>query len=711
MNGFKENLYADQYFEFDQIEEVLKIVRTHFRFSRINTKHKFFNVPAAFDIETSSFYDHGEKVGLMYVWMFGIYGRVLIGRTWAQFQELIRKLSEILDLNENKRLVVYVHNLQFDFQFFRSHFTFEKVFSIDNRKPLYALTDSGIEFRCSYLLSGYSLETLGKNLINYPIQKMSGDLNYDLIRHQETALTPEEIKYCIHDVKVVMSYIAEEIDKSEWGIASLPLTKTGYVRTFCRNECFYETGKAKKKSVKRLKYRKLMNRLTLDPNLYKHLRNGFAGGFTHANSIYVNRTMENVTSKDFCSSYPAEMIAEPMPMGTPQLVDCRSLTEERFKKLLKFYACLFTIHLYNVREKPDVFENFISRSKCLKCENPVLNNGRVVSADYLSITITELDFDVIRAFYDYDHYQISDMYIWIKEYLPKDLIMAVLKLYNDKTSLKGIKGKEQEYQVAKGMLNACYGMAVTSIVRPEYIYTDHWHDPVIPDLETEILKYNKKASRFLYYPWGCWITAGARRNLATGIYAVGEDYIYSDTDSIKLINAEKHEKYFSDYNRMITRRLERTLNHYGIPLEMLRPKTVDGIEKPLGVWEDEGTYDRFKSLGAKRYLLEKNGEIELTVSGLNKKVVVPHLKKRFANNDMVFEFFRHGLTIPAEYTGKKTHTYIDKERRGYVTDYLGITIEYNELTGIHLEPAEYHLTIAQNFSDFLITRWKGLTKE
>ena len=73
------------------------------------------------------------------------------------FIELTEKLQDTLLLKNNRRLVVYVHNLSYEFQFMRKHFTWKSVFSIDSRKPIYAVTDFGIEFRCSYILSGYSL--------------------------------------------------------------------------------------------------------------------------------------------------------------------------------------------------------------------------------------------------------------------------------------------------------------------------------------------------------------------------------------------------------------------------------------------------------------------------------------------------------------------------------------------------------------------------
>lgn len=456
LNNFGECLAIDHVYRYDQMDEVLKIVRKNFRFSFINTKHKYFNVPASLDLETSSFYDHGEKVGLMYAWGLGIYGVVIIGRTWEEFNQCLVDLVRILDLCDRKRLIIYVHNLQFDFQFFRSHLHFEKVFASDRRKPLYALTDSGIEFRCSLMLSGLSLAKIGDNLLKYRRQKMVGDLNYDLLRTPETPMEEKELIYLREDVKVVMAYIAEEIEKCH-GIAGIPLTKTGYVRKYCRDAMFRDPVTKKRDPVKSKKVRELMSIMTLDPDIYDHLKDAFAGGYTHANVLKVGRVQHKVDSWDLTSSYPTVMVAERFPMGSPTKIDTSDLTKEQFLHYINLYSCMFTIHFWGLKEKDDAPDNYISQSKCIQCDGAMINNGRVVSADYVEITITEVDLEIISQVYDWDgQFQISYLVIWPRGYLPKDFVLAILELYKDKTELKGVSDKAAEYQVAKGMINSCY---------------------------------------------------------------------------------------------------------------------------------------------------------------------------------------------------------------------------------------------------------------
>lgn len=691
---------------------------------RLRSKKKvlYFDTPCAFDIETTSFISYnGEKTAIMYEWTLGLNGLVIIGRTWEQFLKCIEKLIECLNISLSKRLVIYVHNLAYEFQFIRKRFEWDKVFAIDNRKPVYATTIDGIEFRCSYLLSGYALAKLAQNLTTIKIEKLVGDLDYSLIRHSETPLTIKEKGYCVNDVKIVMAYIYERI-QLDGGITRIPLTKTGYVRQYCRRECF--KNEKSKKYKKNREYYDLMNELTIEPEEYKQLKRAFQGGFTHANPFYSGKETKNVGSDDFTSSYPCVMVAEMFPMSKAEIIDIKSKDDLEYN--LKYYCCLFDAEFIDIDSKV-LFDNYISISRCWDVEKPIVNNGRLVSAKKIRITLTEQDYNIIKVFYKSKHFGVSNFRRYKKSYLPTPLVKSILKLYSDKTTLKGVEGKEVEYLQSKEQLNSCYGMMVTDIVRDSYIYADEWL-PDTPDFNTAIEKYNNSSNRFLFYPWGVWVTAYARRNLFTGIIEFKEDYIYSDTDSIKTVNRENHIKYINAYNEMIRNRLYKAMNFHCLPHDLIEPKTVKGEKKCLGVWDFEGYYTRFKTLGAKRYMVEKykplkvkkrhkikrvNGDIKtssfkpseyeyhvnITVSGLNKKIAVPYLKKKFG--DDIFKEFKQGLYVPPEYTGKNTHTYIDNERSGVLTDYLGNKCTYHELSAVHMEGSDYHLSLSKEYVDYL----------
>ena len=660
----------------------------------VRNRAKYINVSCAFDIEVSSFYDDGEKRACMYIWMLGLGGYCVVGRTWNEFMEVIEYISDYLGLSKDIILVVYVHNLSYEFQFIKDMFEWEKVFAIDDRKPNYVLCKQGIEFRCSYQLSGYSLSMVGKNLQKYKVQKLDGELDYEKIRHSKTPLTDEEMAYCVHDVLVVMAYI-QECMETEGNIIQIPNTKTGYVRREVKRKCI---GAGRKSRKKNWMYRDYIHGLTLESDEYMQLRRAFQGGFTHASVLYSGRTIHDVDSYDFTSSYPTVMLCEKFPMSVSKLVDIKDRDDLEY--YCSKYCCLFDIEFVDISPKY-MFEDYISISRCRNVVSAVVNNGRVVSADRLITTITEQDYLLIKALYEWDKMRVANFRIYEKRYLPKEFVDSILTFYEDKTKLKDVIGKEVEYMHAKANLNSLYGMAVTDIIRDEITYDGEW---IItqPNLNDSIDKYNKGLSRFLFYPWGVWVTAYARKNLFTGILECKNDYVYSDTDSLKMINGKSHMEYIEKYNEVITKQLEIAMNYHGFDFSRTRPKTIDGIEKQIGIWDYEGHYKTFKTLGAKRYLwMKSNGQMQMTVAGLSKQSGLKYLQFGELTGKSIFDKFNDEMYIPKSWTGKNIHTYIDFETQGIVTDYLGESEFYHELSSVHLEPTDYSLSIGSEYANFI----------
>ncbi|MBO5957312.1 MAG: hypothetical protein J6Q39_07135 [Bacteroidales bacterium] len=712
-----------------------------------------YNVPASFDIETSSIKDaEGNKHACMYLWAFGLNGSCIYGRTWGEFTKLLVELTRDLQLSVNHRnLIVYVHNLGYEFQFFRKRIQWvnDGVFSVKNRRPVYAMSVYGIQFRCSLILSNYKLAYVGANLLlKYPTTKKVGDLDYSKVRHYLTPITKKELEYQLDDVRVVMSYIQEKIEQ-EGDILNIPLTNTGYVRRYCRDYCLGQfAGDELTRKKRMFEYRVLMKDLSIQSEKeYQQLRKAFAGGFTHANPNYWNKIVQNVGSADLASSYPFAMISDYFPMsgGTyhGEVED-----PEIFEYLISNFCCIFTVVLRDV--VPAVsYDNYISASKCsYVSDDRVINNGRLVSASEIQITITELDWDIISKVYDWDEdsVEVFDMRTYSRGYLPRPLIMSILELYKNKTSLKGIDDKVIEYMVSKNMINSAYGMSVTNIVRDEITYTqgDEWEKEEA-DAASQLVSYNKQFNRFLFYAWGVWVTAHARHNLWEAILEFGDDYIYADTDSIKGINFDDHEVFFLKYNLNVRNKLSKMCRHYKIPFEYCEPKTKKGERKLIGVFEREEDYKLFKTIGAKRYIYEYDDNFfNMTVAGVNKNWAIPYLLYNYGGEqyhteewlktfrlaysedpnkqeeakaakelviqerragrlsyELVMHFFKPQLIIPAEHTGKQLLTYIEDKETFPVTDYFGSTIEVTELSAIHMEPTSYNFSISNDYTKFL----------
>lgn len=59
--------------------------------------------------------------------MFALNGNYVYGRTWEDFDFTLNKLKEVLQLNEYRRIIIYIHNLGYEFQFLIGHERFKDV--------------------------------------------------------------------------------------------------------------------------------------------------------------------------------------------------------------------------------------------------------------------------------------------------------------------------------------------------------------------------------------------------------------------------------------------------------------------------------------------------------------------------------------------------------------------------------------------------------
>lgn len=676
------------------------------------SKRRYLNIASAFDTETSSFIDDydGEESAILYIWMFGIEDCVVFGRTLEEFVELCERLNNYLVCND-VTLITYIHFAKFDFSFIKFLLKWDKVFLKENRDVLYA-TYGNIEFRDSLVLSGgQSLANIGKKL-RKPVRKAVGDLDYELVRHFQTPLTQKEMHYCEMDVRVLIEYIREKIE-DDGSIANIPYTNTGYVRNYVRNECFKN----------RRNYSAFIGGLTMTPGCYIQAENAYQGGSTFGNIHFIGKEMHDVHSYDIKSSYPYVMCCEYYPINyftpvTGLFTPESGLTGQTIDYYLDNYCCLFELELWDVEPKVDFYFP-ISKHKCHLVLSPTTDSdmvesasGRIISAMYLSITCTELDFATIKQFYSFSQWRISNVRIAPRGYLPTPIVKSIVKFFNDKTTLDGVEGREREYMIAKNMLNAVYGMMVEKPVRPVFGFVnDYGFIKDDPDFVAQIDSYNEKFNRFLFYPWGVWVTAHARHRLHEAIWSVRSDFIYCDTDSIKFVG--NHSDYFEKANKIARDKVVACAQRHNIPIGFMIPRSPDGDAKVLGVWEHECDYYTFKTLGAKRYLVEYKSKgskqfkpcekYELTVAGTNKSSTLEYiLKCSKEDNKTPFDVFNSSLSVPPKYAKRTISKFIDNYRCGWVTDYLGNKAYYESPSGIYVEPTSYTFSTTDEMRDAII---------
>lgn len=600
-------------------------------------------------------------------------------------------------LGGNKRAIIFVHNLSYEFQFIYKLFDWLEVFALDNRKVMYART-ALFDFRCSYLLSAKSLSGVSKEIKgDYPeYSKKDGDLNYKLVRHGKTELTEKELGYCEMDTLTVNAYLYTQMKLYDNSICKLPFTNTGRVRRLCRKNCFAEKN-----------YVPMIQRLSLTPLEFKMARYAFQGGYVHGNPLYIGVECENIASYDFTSSYPYVMISEKYPMGKGFEYPHKHISEKVFERYCSDHLAIVAVHIENIKVKNGLMP-IISSSKCLKLKGCNYDNGKVWSAKELSVVVTNVEYWNIKKFYDIGKITLGQCYFYKAGYLPRPYIETILELYGAKTKLKDYKGKteeetlevEREYMLKKNMLNSLYGMMVFNPMKDEFYFDEEWGVNKIEIDEEHTARMNEDKQRFTFYLWGVFVTTYARNNLYSALLECKEDFVYSDTDSVKIFNHQKHKKYFDEYDKTVVEKLLKMCKTYDIDFDECRPMNIKGKRKLLGVWDYEGDYEKFKTLGAKRYMVCKNGEIDMTVSGVNKRKALPYMFKKYKIVEEVIKHFDDNLYLPSEYTGKSIHSYIDDEISGEVTDYKGNTIPFKSPSSVHLIESDYSLSILEDFRNF-----------
>lgn len=626
------------------VSDIIKSIPIARNYSKRKKADKtlFRNCMCAFDIETTYLDDVEQSI--MYIWQFAVMDLrneniwYCFGRTWEQFTKLLDSFY-----HEGITVLVWVHNLSYEFQFMRHWLPFrkDKIFALKSRKVVRADID-GAQFRCSYIQTNKSLDAFTRDM-GVKHQKLNGvDFDYSKKRYPWSEMTAEELQYCCNDVVGLLEAMRVRMRMENDTLYSLPLTSTGYVRRLA------------KEAMRKFNHKQLQA-MMCDVDVYKLLRLEFRGGDTHANRYHVNKILENVASYDRASSYPDVMLNYRFPMSafTPRMI---TDIDELEKKCQIRDCCFIAVFAITNLQQRDIYYGapYLSLDKAVEISGQVVDNGRVLSADKAVYVFNDIDWKIVKSEY-VGEVEISQVYIAKYGYLPQAFRDLVIDLFHKKTSLKNVNGQELNYMRSKELINSLYGMCAQNPVKPDVIYMDEPDQAFtledIVDIGEKLEKYNKKA--FLLYAWGCWVTAWARLKLKEMINIVGDNFVYCDTDSVKFLVRD-------DYKRIVAR-----IEEYNQGLKELSISNKGyaddkkGITHYLGVYEYEETYKQFKTLGAKKYAYTRqDGTFKITIAG------VP--KKAGAREMGTIENFNVGFVF--RNSGKLESVYNDSDYGTYYTD-------------------------------------------
>ena len=657
-----------------------------------NKKFVYMNLFCTFDIETTTIHPDPEKPpeGFMYHWQMDIGGVVVYGRRWEEWIGLIQKITDWLELDEDKRIVCYIHNAGYEFQFARDflekYFGEIKIFASKTREPIYFLC-SGWEFRCSYKLTNMNLQKACENEKGVIHPKAAGDLDYRIIRTADTALSETEFGYCISDVVSLYEMIENRIINEGDRLDSIPLTSTGYVRRECRFACRADRH-----------YRdRVFKKQALTPTVYTLLKEEGRGGNTHSNRymagiIWKSTKNNEIGSYDEISGYPAMLLLRKFPMSKFSYYgNIESVTE--FDDMLSKYACLFRVLLEGVKVRPEITMPYIPRSKCLEFGAGMKqDNGRVLSCDWILLTVNDIDWKIIKAQYTFTSVSISDFHIADYNYLPECLRDKILDYFYRKCDLKNqietckdpgeLENLSYLYAKMKNRLNGIFGMCFTDPCRATITIDEAGEWTVTaPNIEESLEKYNKSRNSFLVYAWGSWCTSWNRLHLQNLLDITGPETIYCDTDSSKAIITPRIRERIEEENQKIIAECEK-LGAYA---------DVNGKRYYLGLYDFEQTYESFITLGAKKYAYTDEKGLHITIAGVNKKIGAKELgdlknfkpgfifreaggRCLYYNKAPIHEITVDGCTMTtASNIGMIDSTYE-----------LGVTDEYAELIGMNV---------------------------
>ena len=690
-----------------------KASRNYRRKQKLN---KYNNIVYCIDIETSTTNGtncDGDSVQCAYMISYAIStldtftGEIAhynFNRTYEQLQHDLQAIQKQAD---NKPTLIYCHNFAYEWSFFKDNIPFFKdnvtsQLFMSRHKPL-MIDCKNLSFRCSYLLFGKSVKTMGEELT-----ATTGDnwhkleYEYTKVRTPLSYITREEIDYNFKDCDIVLKYLYEKMIKT-YGIDVMYdsiYTKTGVVRydnkkynssndyqrfLFFNKDCV--PGTERQYAVEQL---------------------CFLGGLVSCYPLAIgNREpLHNIASYDIASSYPYQML---------KLYPTNFILDNKLKSIKAFEAYCkdkrYNKHnfWYGVIEVANLHINelnypILSNHKFFESVDCEAIFGKVIEASSGVLVCTSLDFENYKRFYNFDIVEIREIYTnKYTHYLPPFTIKSIARLLKAKTALKQYNNEvqhanklcndyvfsddfkylekiindiddyqiqkaviAQEYTRIKGNLNAMYGINVEAPIKPTITYN------------FETLEYEKEAGDFEKFKnkkfvktnmlVGVFITAYARKQLVDLLHIMLSNSIqvyYTDTDSLKLdySNKELVDTLIKQYNAELEQ------NPYNI-----------------GIFEFEDVYNNFVINGNKSYISEKNGVINATIAGLPNASIIYQALLNFYNGnfkEMIKNCFSFNVEINPSVTDKLTSKYpvspVDVEDLDYTTQLIHVSVgKYND---------------------------------
>lgn len=503
--------------------------------------------------------------------------------------------------NPKENYKIYFQNLKFDGEYIFSYLLSNGYEVIKNKKEK---RDKTFTTLISDLGQFYSIEIffkIGKNknvnkvtildsmkILNFSVDKIANDFNLpiqklkiDYTERREIGhiLTKEEVDYIRNDVEIMARALdimfKENLTKMTIGSDALFIYKKDMSN-----------------------FNKYFPKLPFE--IDKDIRKSYKGGFTYLNPVFREQETKRGLVLDVNSLYPSVMMYEKLPYGDPLFFKGKYEKDILYNLYVQTITCSFNIK----KNKLPTIQ--------IKNNMAFLPNEYITSSNGDMITLTLTNIDLELFFENYDVYNLTYHSGW-KFKSVKGLFTNYINYWSNKKINAKKENNGALYLISKLMLNSLYGkFGLNPKVRGKYPYLN----------DEDVVKYkfyDEEIRDSIYIPLASFITSYARNKTIRTSQAIkdytlnkyGKDYyIYSDTDSIHLLEMEDEElKQF-----------------------------VDIDDYRLGAWKIESRFTRGKFLRQKCYIEEFDEKLNVTVAGLPKKL----------GKYVTFENFKKGFTIKAD---------------------------------------------------------------
>lgn len=649
----------------------------------------YYNLYCGFDIET---YTTDTFNAFMYIWQFSIWDGidrkiVIHGRTWTEFNRLLDYLENGLLLDNKHRLLVFIANCSYEWGFIRKRINCTDGFFKSDRQPLKFTHNDCIEFQECLSVSGGSLKYLANNYTN--TQKCDGkEFNYNEPRNSKTKLNDIQLYYCDNDVLILAEwskYYFGHYMMGGCGYKSQPLTIQSTIRHDIKELAkeWYENQGFNGSHVTRAIASCYPQEKTYD-YLMKWC---FRGGYCHGNIAHIGHLfnwLDGIASYDFTSSYPAIMLQCYMPSRFYRM---KEVTYKEYQELIKNKCVIATMKFKNLKAKTQ--HSIESKSKCISLKGELIDNGRVMECDEIVVCLTELDYRTYTRFYEFDNeVEIIDCLVSNRIMLPDYVIKPLIDSYTKKAELKK---QGLNYAVEKSRTNSFYGVMVTRMSLENY-YIDETSDCGLSYKKGS--SYEEQINKSVLLPqWGIYITAWGRYRILELAYQCGNDTLYIDTDSIKVLHADRYNHIFKQYNTRIEKMNKKICDKYNLDFDIFKDLGCLDLEYPKLI--------NLKFLGAKRYLYSylKNGKITTnqTIAGLPKNT----LNNMFSDRKTMYEFFKNEMDVVE--SGKLYTYYNDNVVTEIISDLQGNSVEQTELSNVGLAPCEFNMSLDKHWLEYFLS--------